>query len=191
MTDPLAPLEGETLMAYLVRTRPQYEWEDGDGANEPAARVLINDQGENVYYTLCARLSRAEWANYVGQVYPPPPPASILVAPVDPGEARKTYGETLALSNGLVIPGPLDGVKIAITAHPSGSGRWAFGEVSSWNNVGAIIFQADGGDYERAITIGLDSQTVVPVAMVRAASATLRIHGAWEGTITPWTIATV
>lgn len=109
-------------------------------------------------------------------------------APVWPGLSGVTVGDAVALDDGLVIDGPLDGLLIHISAAPSRAGRFAFGTVSSWRYCGAVIFRSDRGDYEWNHPIGLDDQVIVPKAMTHADAATLRVEGGFAGTVRPFTV---
>lgn len=118
------------------------------------------------------------------------PTSSWRTAPVWPGLANATVGAAVALSDGLEILGPLDGLLIAITGAPTRAGRFAFGDTNSWRYCGAVVFRSDRGDYEWNHPIGLDSQVVTPKCMVSAAAARFRLEGGFSGTVRPFTINT-
>jgi hypothetical protein len=173
-------------MQYLVRTRPDYAWEDSDGELEPWAIVHPELNSGWPHYTLRARVTSAEFANIVSVMYPEPP--AVLVPPVWPGSDKVTLGTPLAMSDGLSIPGPLAGVVLTITGHPAGAGKYGFGGFLSWRYLGAILWIADNGKAEWPCQIGPEEQIVTPRTMQIAASAVLRLNGGFSGTITPWTI---
>lgn len=114
---------------------------------------------------------------------PVPPSSSHLW----PGLAGVTLGDAVALSDGLVVTGPLNGLLFAITGTPSGAGKYVFGDVDSWQHTGGVIFCTDNGDYERAESFGLERQIVVPRTMELADSAVIRLNSGWSGTVRPWT----
>jgi len=186
--DLYTPIAGETLMAYLVRTRGYYDWEDGDGTTEPFAIVEGLGEGRAPRHTLRPRLTSAEFAQLVGGLFPAPVP--VMAPPVWPGLANVSLGTQLAMADGLEIPGPLDGVLVDVTGHPAGAGKYGFGGFLSWRYLGAVLFFADNGTAEWPCQIGPEQQVVTPRTMQRAASAVLRLNGGFSGTITPWTIST-
>lgn len=113
-----------------------------------------------------------------------------IVAPVWPGEDGVTISQPLTMSDGLTIEGPFDGLLFDITDQPSGASYYGFGERRSWRYVGSVLFITDRGDAERAESIGIDAQIVVPRTMAHAGSAILRLNGGWEGTVCTWTVNT-
>lgn len=109
-------------------------------------------------------------------------------APVWAGLDNVTIGQSVALSDGLELTGPLDGVLVHITTAPARAGRYAFGDINSWRYVGAVVFRSDRGDYEWNHPIGLDSQVITPKTMTHAAAARFRLEGGWAGTVRPFTV---
>lgn len=114
------------------------------------------------------------------------PAATAPPMPMWPGLANVTLGDAVALSDGLEVTGPMHGLLFTITGHPSGAGKYEFGEVDSWQHTGGVIFCSDNGDYERAESFGLERQILVPRTMEQAASATIRLNTAWSGTVRTW-----
>lgn len=104
-----------------------------------------------------------------------------------PGEDNVTLGTEVALTDGLVITGPLNGVLLTITGYPVRTQKYEFGAINSWSRVGAVIFGTDRDDYERSQTFSLDRQILIPQTMESAASAVFRVNEGWEGTVRPWT----
>lgn len=104
-----------------------------------------------------------------------------------PGAGNAEIGEPIALSDGLVVTGPLNGLLFTITGTPSGAGKYVFGDVDSWQHTGGVIFCTDNGYYERAESFGLETQIVVPRTMEQAASAVVRLNSGWSGTVRAWT----
>jgi hypothetical protein len=188
MPDLYTPLPGETLMEYLVRSRPQYEWEDGDGTTEPFAVVEPGEFDQRPRYTVRSHVTSAEFAAAVKTIWPTPP--LVGLPPSWPGAENVTLGTPLAMVDGLEIPGPLAGVVLEITGHPPSAGKYGFGGFLSWRYLGAVLFIADNGAAEWPCQIGPEEQIVTPRTMQIAASAVLRLNGGFSGTITPWTIST-
>lgn len=114
------------------------------------------------------------------------PAPDVAVPPVWPGLDGVTLGEVTALSDGLILTGPMHGVLLTITDHPVRYQGYDFGDVISWSRVGQIIFGTDRGDYERSQTFALDTQIIVPTTMQEAASAIIRLNQGWEGTVRTW-----
>lgn len=104
-----------------------------------------------------------------------------------PGVENVTLGTEVALTDGLVITGPLNGVLLTITGYPVRTQKYEFGAINSWSRVGAVIFGTDRDDYERSQTFSLDRQILIPQTMESAASATFRVNEGWEGTARGWT----
>lgn len=106
--------------------------------------------------------------------------------PAWPGLANVTLGDSVALSDGLVVTGPMHGLLFTITGYPPGAGKYVFGDVDSWQHTGGVIFCTDNGYYERAESFGLETQILVPRTMEQADSAIVRLNGGWSGTVRPW-----
>lgn len=109
--------------------------------------------------------------------------------PLWPGLDNVTLGASHALSNGLLVSGPLHGLLFTITGQPEHNQRYLFGTVNSWSRVGAAIFTTDRGDSERSQSFALDTQILVPTTMEAAASATIRLNSGWQGTVRAWSKA--
>jgi hypothetical protein len=133
----------------------------------------------NVIYT--CTLSQEDFDAIKAALYPVG-----QTAPVWPGLANVTLGTPLALSDGLTVPGPLDGVLIDITAVPPSTGFYPFGTLLSYSHIGGIVFVDDNGDLEEALGIGPQSQVQTPRSMSQADHAILRLKSGVTGTVTPW-----
>jgi hypothetical protein len=107
--------------------------------------------------------------------------------PVWPGIANVTLGASQALADGLLIPGPLAGVIIVISAVPQPISYYPFGPIKSYVHVGGIAFVDDNGQVETVQPIGLDANVVCPKAMVLADHAYIRLQSGVTGTVRPWT----
>ena len=99
---------------------------------------------------------------------------------------HETVGDSIALSDGLDVSGPLDGVLISITAHPAGAGVFGFGDMRSWGHAGAVAFRSDRGDYEWPISLGPQNQVITPRSMRVAAGARIRLGSGYQGTVRPF-----
>lgn len=196
--DPNVPLvdvtsveDGDTALGWLEREYPSFTYltslpisNAGDGA------IWIHPEGGQPSYAYRFLLTDAA----VMALWPAnrsaggTPPAAALVAPVWPGIAGASLGTAVAISDGLVVEGPLDGVLVNITGHPAGAGKYGFGDVDSWRYLGAVLFINDNGQAEWPIQMGPEVGVLTPRSMKRAASAILRLNGGFTGTITPWTI---
>lgn len=104
-----------------------------------------------------------------------------------PGQENVTLGTELPLTDGMTVPGPLNGLIFTITASAPRAQKFMFGTVASWARVGQVLFVTDRGDYERGQTYGIDRHIVIPTTMTEAASALILVNSNWEGTVTPWT----
>lgn len=113
---------------------------------------------------------------------------STPVAPVWPGLANVTLGSTTALTNGLMLTGPMDGVIVAILSAPPGKAKYAYGLINAYQHIAALSFTDDDGHQEHFQAIQFESQIYVPTTMVIAAGVIFRVDPAVTGTVTPWTI---
>jgi hypothetical protein len=104
------------------------------------------------------------------------------VPPVWTTTDQETLGSEQALVDGLDLSGPMDGILIAITAHPPGAGVFGFGDMRSWGHAGAVAFRTDRGDYEWPISLGPQNQVITPRSMRVAAGARVRLGNGFHGT---------
>ena len=116
-------------------------------------------------------------------------PTVPLDPPVWPGLARVVLGTSLPLSDGLVIPGPLDGVLVTITAVAYPVSFYPFGTLKSYVHAGGLVFIDDNGQGEAAQSIGLETNVICPKVMKSADHAILRLTTGVVGTIQPWALA--
>lgn len=110
--------------------------------------------------------------------------------PVWPGAAHVVYGAAQDLNAGLVVPGPMHGVRIHITSVDPGTGFYDYDVDRCYRNIGAVSFVSDVGDHEHWQPLGFTSCVYVPKTMTQAASAKLHLGHGPQGTITPWSYAT-
>ena len=113
--------------------------------------------------------------------------AAARVAPVWPGIANVTLGATVALADGLTVPGPLDGLIVKITGVAPPIGYYAFGTYKSFVRAGGVVFFDDNGEGEYAQPIAGQDQVICPLSMQQADHAILRLKSGVTGTVTPWT----
>lgn len=116
-------------------------------------------------------------------------PTRAVAAPVWPGLDNVTLGEPVALGADVTIPGPLDGVLIALTTPPSGLSSFSMGGQTWYYRAGQIAFVSDAGDVETWQYITWTNALYCPRQMYRASSAILRGLAGVEGTVTPWLTA--
>lgn len=183
-------LDTDTVLTFLQREEPAFNWQaagpTGDASADVAWTPYISDFGGSGLRSTFTTLEMHQLAALAPT--PEPPTVTVNVAPVWPGIAGATLGDAVALSDGLVVTGPLDGVLIEITGHPAGAGKYGFGEINSWRYLGAILFISDEGQAEWPVQMGPESGLITPRSMKRAAGAVVRLNAAFTGTITPWTI---
>ncbi len=108
--------------------------------------------------------------------------------PVWPGLSNVTLAASHALATGLTITAPMDGVIVAITAVPPGTGLYDFDGTVSYTFVGALSFVSDNGDQEFPQSIGFQSAVYSPREMWRATGVKVRAKAGVVGTVTPWAI---
>jgi hypothetical protein len=176
----------DTVLSWLQRTDTNLTWTQGYDGLPHARAGGPSSYGHN--YEITPTFTSFP----LSPTSTPPPPVLEIppAAPVWPGLANVTLGTPVALEDGLVVSGPLDGVLVDVTGHPSGAGKYAFGGLASWRYLGGICFRTDDGQAEWPIQMGPESGILTPRSMKRAASAVVRLNGGFTGTVTPWTITT-
>lgn len=168
-----------TAFDWLTRIGA-FSWTDlGDGL--PA----LPDPGANTYFWV-VWLPQDAWVDLKASLFGVAGAAPN--APVWPGLASVTLGTSLALSDGLVVPGPLDGVIVTITSVPVPISFYPFGTRKSYVRAGAILFVDDNGEAEFPAPIGIDDMVVTPKQMEHADHAVIRLASGVVGTVTPWSI---
>jgi hypothetical protein len=185
LSSPYDPLAGETLMAYLQRTRPQLDWQDDSGMSEPyAVRSIVGDF--TVSGTVRARVTMAEWDAMMAVRFPSTTAGPSSGAPVWPGLANVTLGTSVALVDGLVVDGPLDGVIVDVTTAPTRVGQRVIGGQYFDYNSGEMTFGTDNGYLEPWVYTGFRLAIFTPKTMQQAAHAYFRVLAGAAGTVTPW-----
>lgn len=168
---------GQSLQSALDAQNPGFNWYPPSGDNS----FFYSFAKEDSRFLWTCTLSVAQYAALTGG-------SSVKVPPMWPGLAGVTLGASVALSDGLSVAGPLDGVIVKITSVPNPIGYYGFGGRKSFVHVGGIIFLDDNGEAEQSQPLGLDDEVIVPRAMTGASSAVLRLKSGVVGTVQPWTL---
>lgn len=171
-----------STLAWLDRVYAGVGWYDAGGGMVAAP----SNDGQNVAAVL---ISPARFAELKALANPTTPTTPLYVPPVFPGVANVTYGDSQSMDapNGS-LSGPADGYKIEIDAVPSWAGKFDFGAVQSWRNVGAIAFVDDEGVPEPPQTLGITPAHYVPRSMAHSVGAYYRIATGYHAAATPFTI---
>lgn len=111
---------------------------------------------------------------------------AIGAAPVWPGLEAVVLGTPVALGSDVTVPGPLDGLLVAVTTAPVGGGRFVVGGFTYYYRAGEVSFTTDNGQVEPWQYLTWDQGLYCPRFMSRAASALVRGLAGIEGTATPW-----
>lgn len=168
-------LPADTRLTWLTRTEPSKVWHEE--AIDGTVWCYYNEASpyaEQVFFALTEMEFQGQKAT------------RLAVAPIWPGLANVTLGDPVALGSDVTIPGPLDGVLIALTTPPSGLSSFSMGGQTWYYRAGQVAFVSDNGDTETWQYITWTNALYCPRAMVRAASAILRGLAGVEGTVTPW-----
>jgi hypothetical protein len=168
-----------SILAWLNRTTAPFTW------------TLVGDQIVSFHglpisdaWWICT-ITDLEFTQYKAFLAPP----TVVRAPLWPGLAKAVLGAPVALSAGLQIVTPMDGVIVKITSLSPRFGSFPFGAAVSYRNIGALSFFDDDGEQEFPQTLGFTDCVYCPKSMVRAAGLRFRCDPSVVGTATPWTIA--
>jgi hypothetical protein len=176
---------GDDLVDFLNANAPGYSWAyDTDPQGCAVGNASLSPF--NRVFTVITGMEFTNWLNAGGG--PARFNAASPVPVVWPGLTHVTLGDEVALVDGLVVAGPLDGVIVKISGVAYPTGYYPFGSTKSYTKIGAIVFVDDDGEAEMAQPLGLDDNVICPKAMRRAASAVVRVTGGATGTIQPWTV---
>lgn len=139
---------------------------------------------EGAVTTLTGEIGEAQQAiiDALGNIEPPS-----NGPPVWPGLANVTLGDPVALSDQLVLNGPMDGVLINVTTPPSKVGVYRIGERYYDYKVGELTFETDNGETESFQYLGFRQAIYTPRTMQRAAKCRFRVLAGAEGSATLWT----
>lgn len=175
-------LPTDTVLSWLTREWPALTWSVGASGQVQATdnATFAPSLWLCIFTDATLQLAARGAVNPTASGLPPEPP-------VWPGISNVTLGTSLALADGLLVPGPLDGVIVDITAVPYPISFYPFGPIKSFVKVGGIVFVDDNNQGEFAQALALDSGVICPKTMVRADHARLRLQSGTIGTVTPWT----
>jgi len=176
---------GESLLDWLNRTDTDRTWSRYLDTGAIYAKLGPNGTPEAAF-TLHPAFTEDDWARARDRVLGVPTTPS-TGAPVWPGLADVTLGISVALVDGLVVDGPMDGVLVAVTTAPTRTGHRVIGGKDLWYGMGEMTFGTDNGDLEPWVYMGFASAIFTPRAMNSAAHAYFRVLGGAGGTVTPWT----
>jgi len=182
---------GDTLMGYLAREYPNFNYHSGGfpgfttGEN---VTVTVSGWGYVAFYrcTLTDADIQALW---------PPEPIDLGTltvpsgAPVWPGVDNVTLGETVTLTPNLHIVAPMDGVLVTITTPPSRSGMYEVGGAILDYGQGRVTFETDNGELEPWQYTGFRSAIYTPKTMAHAAGVRFQVLAGASGTVTPWSVS--
>lgn len=101
--------------------------------------------------------------------------STVGMAPVWQGIAHETLGDSVALVDGLVLEGPMDGVLVEITSVPTRFGSFDFGPAPSYLHLGALAFVNDEGHIEAPQNLGFNTATYTAKTMVSAEVCLFRV----------------
>jgi len=108
--------------------------------------------------------------------------------PVFPGSANVTYDGGTALSDGLKIVTPMNGCEVVFSTPPPHGRPYIFGDLTSWQFVGALAFEADDATDEEAQSLGFSAGMYTPRTMRTAAAVRFRVAPGVTGTVHTWLI---
>lgn len=180
--DPSTILPGDDLLSWIARTNPSFTctWFNGVGNVVQLQETIVTADIHQFYTTI----DGGYFALLMASLFP----VAAAGAPIWPGLSGVTLGTPVALSDGLVLAGPLAGILIDITAVAPPVSYYPFGSIRSYVRAGAVVFTTDRGDSEFPEPFGPANQLITPKTMEVAASATLRVTSGIVGTVTPFTI---
>jgi len=179
--DPGDVLIGDTLLSMMTRQNPGFTCAYG---NPPQTNVLLTEPlGAGISWI--TDLDETAFSE-LKQFYFPL--TAFPTAPVWPGLANVTLLTPVALATSLTISEAMDGVLVSITAVPTKQGQFAFGDLISWRNAGALAFVEDNGDAEYPQNLGFQSAVYLPKAMAHCSGVVVRASPGVTGTVTPFTI---
>lgn len=110
------------------------------------------------------------------------------VPPVWPGLSGVTLGPPVALSTGVTVTGPMDGVIVQLTSVPPDTEHYEFDTELSYVHIGALAFANDDDALEGFQPFSFGKHLLTPQRMVRASACYLRCALGVVGTVTPWTV---
>jgi hypothetical protein len=168
--------ESDTRLTWLQRTDTSNTWVEDPYDGTP----LAYGQPLTSEWPMRCAFTEADFNVWKSALRP------AVVAPIWPGLANVTLGTPVALGADVTIPGPLDGVLVALTTPPSGLSNFSMGGQTWYYRAGQVAFVSDNGDTETWQYITWTNALYCPRQMYRASSAILRGLAGVEGTVTPW-----
>lgn len=199
-------LDTDTRLTWLQRTDTSNTWVDDFLNGEPTA-VQVTVGAIPLTWCMCAFSEREFQAMRLagvtsGQVaavkadteailaeFPitiPPVTVATTTPPVWPGIGLVTLGTPVALVDGLVVDGPMDGCLVDVTTAPTRVGQRVIGGKTFDYNSGEMTFGTDDGYLEPWVYTGFRTAIFTPKTMQRAAHAYFRVLAGAAGTVTPW-----
>ena len=175
---------GESLLDWLNRTDTDRTWARYLDTGGVYAQLGPNGTPEAAF-TLHPAFTEDEFARARDRVLGVPATPS-TGAPVWPGLANVTLGEPVALVDGLVVDGPMDGVIVDVTTAPTRVGQRVIGGQYFDYNSGEMTFGTDDGYLEPWVYTGFRKAIFTPRTMQQAAHAYFRVLAGAAGTVTPW-----
>ncbi len=194
-THPLNPdwsgvLAGESLLDFLNRTQPSFEWTYTSPWGGTQAQWVWS-KNMWVAYPLWFRCVVPEWqlpfvdgeiAGGMAGVRGRLPP----VWPM-PSEGLVTLGDPVAIENMMTIAVPMHGVLVHLAFVPPSMGGDESGDHTLYWHMGWVSFLADDEvSLEAAQWLQFNEHLYAPKSMSKAAGAVLRFHAGVTGTVTPW-----
>jgi len=182
---------GDTLLSFLQREYPTITWVAIPVPNLVDAHrlgFLCTGAGFSVWigptFTLPElQASHADVAISEGFL------ADTNTPPVWPGIDGVTLGTPVALSEGLTITTPMDGVLIAISAVDQYKTWFTYHNIKAYRHVGSLAFFSDNGELEEYQLVAFEEGVYTCRYMKRAAGVKIRTAGGTVGTVTPWLIS--
>lgn len=171
-------LANDTRLTWLQRTDLDHYWGVHPATGEPVGTAGEDDPLSGGYY-FCT-ISEAEFTRVKNHM--------LYGAPVWPGIADVTPGAPVALTDGLVLAGPMHGVLLDLTVLPSGGTAWLLGATRIPYNWGQVGFMSDNGEMEAFQWLSAEHSVYLPRQLAVAASASFRVTRPCTATVTPFTI---
>lgn len=181
--DPSDILVSETLLTCMARQNPAFScawWTYTDGA------VKLTGPGGSDVEDWITTLDETRFQFIKSLIFPI---NSIEIAPNWPGLAKVTLGTPVAITPGLTITTPMDGVIVTITSVTANKPSLAYGSELAYKFIGGLSFVSDNGQVEPFQQLAFTNALYCPREMTRAASVVLRADASVVGTVTPWVIA--
>lgn len=112
-----------------------------------------------------------------------PPGTTTEGAPVWPGLGAVTIGAPVALTDQLVLDGPMHGVLVDVSVPPTTLGKYAVGgNLTDWGQH-RLSFQTDRGDLEPWQYLNFRQGIYTPKSMAQAEHAVFQLAGGEGGTV--------